>query len=215
MNMGRLVPLLALTSFIVLGLVVAQPLHATTFDLPLNGSISIIDDAASPAPVAIEVQAVESFSLPVFNQQNPQTTIGIYQWLTSFSVFDQSGLQVSEPNLSPFGTALTGYGQNCSVIPYCPRPSGPSSETILSGTLFISGDSTLDISTVVSGLNIVSEDLQLLLTVPDGFSTNPPLVDPPPPGTPLPATLPLFATALGLVGLFGWRKRCKIAKPLQ
>lgn len=110
---------------------------------------------------------------------------------------------------------MTGYGQNCSVIPYCPRPSGPSSETVLSGTLFISGNSTLDISTIISGLNIVSENLELLLTLPAGFSTNPPLVDPPPPGTPLPATLPLFATGLGLVGLFGWRKRRKVAKALQ
>jgi hypothetical protein len=215
MNMGRLVPLLALTSFIVLASVVAQPLHATTFDLPLNGSISIIDNAASPAPVAIEVQAVESFSLPVFNQQNPQSTVGVYQWITSFSVFDQNVSQISEPGLSPFGTALTGYGQNCSAIPYCPRPSGPSSETILSGTLFIPGNATLDVSTIISGLNIVSENLELLLTLPAGFSTNPPLVDPPPPGTPLPASLPLFATGLGLVGLFGWRTRRKFARDLR
>ena len=138
---------------------IARPAHATTFDLPLDGSISIIDNAGSSGPVAIEVQAVESFCSPVFNQQNPQTTVGVYQWLSSFSVFDQSGAQVSEPVLSPIGTALTGYGQNCSVMPYCPQPSGPSSETVLSGTLFVSGDSTLDISTIISGLNIVSENL--------------------------------------------------------
>jgi hypothetical protein len=210
--MRRLIPV-ALTSLTILNVAFPHPVHATTFDLPLDGSISIINNTGSPGPVAIEIQAVESFSLPVFNQQNPQTTVGVYQWIASFSVFDQSGSQVSEPGLSPFGTALTGYGQNCSVIPYCPRPSGPSSETILSGTLFIPGNATLDMSTIISGLNIVSENLELLLTLPDGFSTNPPLVDPPPPGTPLPATLPLFATGLGLVGLFGWRKRSKVAKP--
>ena len=185
------------------------------FDLPLNGSISIINDAALAGPIAIQVQAIDSFSLPVFNQQSPQTTVGVYQWLTSFSVLDQSGSQVSEPSLSPFGTALTGYGQNCAAIPYCPRPSSPSSETVLAGTLFIPGDSTLDISTVISGLNIVSENLELLLTLPAGFSTNPPLVDPPPPGTPLPATLPLFATGVGLVGFFGWRQRCKFVRALR
>ena len=202
----------AWTSFAILGVALAQPAHATTFDLPLDGSISIIDNAGSTGPVAIEVQAVESFALPVFNQQSPQTTVGVYQWISSFSVFDQSGAQVSEPALSPVGTALTGYGQNCSAIPYCPRPSGPSSETILSGTLFIPGNATLDISTIISGLNIVSEDLELLLTLPAGFSTNPPLVDPPPPGTPLPATLPLFATGLGLISLFGWCKRRKFVR---
>ena len=200
--MRRLISV-ALVSFVIFGVSFARPVHATTFDLPLNGSISIIDSAASSGPVAIEVQAVENFSLPVFNQQNPQATVGVYQWISSFSVFDQSGSQVSEPSLSPFGTALTGYGQNCWAIPYCPQPSGPSSETVLSGTLFVPGNSTLDISTIISGLNIVSENLELLLTLPAGFSTNPPLVDPPPPGTPLPATLPLFATGLGLVGLFG------------
>ena len=211
--MRRLVPV-AFTWFAILGVAFAQPAQATTFDLPLDGSIFIIDNAASSGPVAIEVQAVESFGLPVFNQQNPQTTVGVYQWLTSFSVFDQNGLPVSEPNLSPSGTALTGYGQNCSVVPYCPRPSGPSSETVLSGTLFVSGDSTLDISTIISGLNIVSEDLQLLLTLPDGFSTNPTLVDPSPPGTPLPPTLPLFAAGLALVGFLGWRKRRKLSTSL-
>ena len=197
-------------AFTILCVAFAQPVHATTFDLPLDGSISIIDNAGSAGPVAIEVQAVESFALPVFNQQSPQTTVGVYQWISSFSVFDQSGAQVSEPALSPVGTALTGYGQNCSAIPYCPRPSGPSSETVLSGTLFIPGNATLDISTIISGLNIVSENLELLLTLPTGFSTNPPLVDPPLPGTPLPATLPLFATGLGLVGLLSCRNRRKL-----
>ena len=86
----------AWTSFAILGVALAQPAHATTFDLPLDGSISIIDNAGSTGPVAIEVQAVESFALPVFNQQSPQTTVGVYQWISSFSVFDQSGAQVSQ-----------------------------------------------------------------------------------------------------------------------
>ena len=185
-------------------------MHAATFYLPLDGSISIIDSGASSGPTAIEIQAIESFSLPVFNQQSPQTTVGVYQWLASFSIFDQNGSPVSEPYLSTLGTTLTGYGQNCSASPYCPHPSGPSSTTILSGTLFVSGDSTLDISTIISGLNVLSENLQLLLTLPDGFSTDPPLVDPPPPSTPLPATLPLFASGVGLIGYLGRHKRRKL-----
>ena len=207
--MKRLIRAMVLASFTLLGVVAARPGHATTFDLPLNGSISIIDNAPSAGPVAIEVQAVESFSLPVFNQQNPQTTVGVYQWLTSFSVFDQSGAQVSEPALSPFGTALTGYGQNCSSHPIV------LSRRVRAVKLFCLEHYSFPAPPrwisrrIVSGLNIVSEDLELLLTLPAGFSTNPPLVDPPPPGTPLPAALPLFATGLGLVGLLGWRKRRK------
>jgi hypothetical protein len=30
--------------------------------------------------------------------------------------------------------------------------------------------------------------------------------------TPLPAALPLFATGLGVIGLFGWRKKRKLAQ---
>jgi hypothetical protein len=200
--MRRYGPLAALAVWAILGTAAIRPALATTYDLPLNGSISITDNAA-PGPIAIEVQATENFSLPVFDQQNPQTTVGVYQWIAAFSVFTQSGARVSEPLLSPFGTALTGYGQNCFVSPYCPHPSGSSSETVLSGTLFISGDSTLDTSTVISGTNIVSDNLQLFLTLPDDLTAELP-------GTPLPAAFPLFASGLALGGIFfGYRKRRK------
>jgi hypothetical protein len=198
---------IALTASALFGVPTALPAYATTYILPLDGSVAISDNAASSGPTAIEVQAIESFSLPVFNQQNPQATAGVYQWIASFSVFDQSGSQISEPALSPLGTSLTGYGQNCSVTPYCPHPSGPSSETILSGTLFISGNSTLDVSSIISGMNIVSSNLELELTLPSGFTSNAPSIGSSVPGTPLPAALPLFASGLSLVGLFCWRKR--------
>jgi hypothetical protein len=191
------ITVLALSAFAISSVATNGPAQANTYDLPLDGTISI-NDNGSAGQTAIEIQAVESFSLPVFNQQSPQTTVGVYQWTANFSV-DQNGTPVSEPLLSPFGTTLTGYGQNCSTRPYCPSPSGPSSETILSGTLFISGDATLDISTIISGENIVSDNLELLLTLPDGFTTLS--------ATPLPAALPLFATGLGLVALLSWRKR--------
>jgi hypothetical protein len=37
----------------------------------------------------------------------------------------------------------------------------------------------------------------------------------PTPPTPLPAALPLFATGLGALGLFGWRRKRKPAAPLS
>ena len=196
--MRLFVTVLALSAFAISSVATNGPAQATTYDLPLDGTISI-DDNGLAGQTPIEIQAVEGFSLPVFNQQSPQTTVGVYQWIANFSVLDQNGTPVSEPSLSPFGTALTGYGQNCSTRPYCPSPSGPSSETILSGTLFISGDATLDISTIISGENIVSDNLELLLILPDGFTALS--------ATPLPAALPLFATGLGLVALLSWRKR--------
>ncbi len=181
----------------------AGRVNAATFSLPLDGTVSIVGDLpasynpSSFGPVEIEIQAIETFPLPVFDPLNPATTVGVYQWSADFSVEGQNSAPVPEPDLSPFGTALTGYGQNCSVAPYCPSPSGDSSETILSGELFISDDAlTLQISTSIFTLNVPSYDLELQVTLPDGLSI-----------TPLPATLPLFAAGLGVMGLFGWRSR--------
>jgi hypothetical protein len=179
------------------------PALASTYDLPLNGTISIDSSAGSTGQTAIQIQAIENFSLPVYNPWSLQNTVGVYQWISSFSV-DQNGTPVSEPTLSPFGTALTGYGQNCSTGTYCPHPSGESSETILSGTLFITGNATLDVSTLIYGTNILSDNLELVLTLPSGFTVESPSA------TPLPASLPLFATGLGFVVLFAWNKKRKM-----
>jgi hypothetical protein len=184
----------------------AERANAATFDLPLNGTVSIVGDLpatynpSSFGPIEIEIQAIENFSLPVFSQQNPLTTVGVYQWSTSFTVLNQGGSSVPEPSLSPFGTTLTGYGQNCWTGPYCPNPSGDSSETILSGDLFVSGDAlTLEMSTNIFTLNVPSDDLELQVTLPDGLSI-----------TPLPGALPLFATGFGVMGFLGCRRKRKV-----
>lgn len=178
---------------------------AATFDLPLDGTISITGNLPSSydpspfGPVAIEIQAIENFPLPTFNELNPTTSLGVYQWTANFSVLDQNGSPIPEPDLSPVGTALTGYGQSCSAIPYCPSPSGDGSETILSGDLFITGDAlTLQIATDIFALNVPSYDLELQVTLPDGLSI-----------TPIPPGLPLFAAGLGIVALVAWRSTRK------
>jgi hypothetical protein len=184
---------------------ITGPVDAATFNLPLNGTGSIVGDLptsynpSSFGPVEIGIQAFQNFSGPVFNPQNPATTVGIYQWIATFSVLNQSGTPIPEPGLSPFGTALTGYGQNCSVSPFCPSPSGSSSETILSGDLFISDAiRTVTISTTVFTQNILNSELELQVTLPDGVSI-----------TPLPAALPLFATGFGALAFAGYRRKRK------
>lgn len=185
----------------------AGRVSASTFDLPLDGTISIVGnlpasyDPSSFGPVEIEVQAIETFSLPVFDPQNAANTVGIYQWSATFSVLDQNGSPVPEPDLIPLGTALTGYGQNCTTGPFCPNPSGNSSETILTGGLYISDDAlTIQISTSIFTRNVPSYDLELQVTLPDNLSV-----------TPLPAALPLFGTGVGVIGLLGWRRKRKAA----
>jgi hypothetical protein len=182
-----------------------QVVEAATYDLPLDGTVSIVGtfpasyNPSSFGPIEIEVQAIENFSLPVFNMASPLTTAAVYQWTTAFSVLSENGSVIPEPVLSPLGTALTGYGQNCSVGPYCPHPSGESSETILSGDLFISADDpTLAISTTLFTSNIPAYDLELQVTLPDGLSI-----------TPLPGTWSLFVTGFGIIALFGWSRQRK------
>lgn len=176
--------------------------EAATYDLPLNGTVTIVGDLPasynpSPfGPVSIEIQAIENFSLPVFNAQSPATSVGVYQWSADFSVLNENGSSIAEPMLSPLGTALTGYGQNCSAVPFCPNPSGDSSETVLSGDLFVSGDAlTLEVATDIFAMNVPSYDLELQVTLPDGLTI-----------TPLPPALPLFAAGLGIVALLAWRR---------
>jgi hypothetical protein len=196
----RVLRYLATTALIVAS---AEHVNAATFDLPLDGTVSILGELPASynpstfGPIEIEIQAIENFSIPVFDPLNPATTVAVYQWSANFSVLNQYGSPVPEPDLSPFGTTLTGYGQNCTVTPYCPSPSGDSSETILAGDLFISDDDlTLQISTNIFNLNVPSDDLQLQVTLPDGLSI-----------APVPAALPLFATGLGIMGFFGRRTR--------
>jgi hypothetical protein len=189
----------------------ADHVNAATFNLPLDGTVSIVGDLPASydpsifGPVEIEIQAIENFSLPVFQQQNPATTVGVYQWSANFAVLNQSGSPVAEPDLSPFGTALTGYGQNCGVAPYCPSPSGDSSETILAGYLYLSSDAlTLQISTNIFTLNVPTYELQLQVTLPDDLSI-----------TPLPTALPLFVTGVGVLGLLARRRRRKTSAHLN
>ncbi len=177
----------------------AHGVEAATYALPLDGTISIVGNWSTLEPVDIEIQAIENFSLPVFSQTNPMTTAAVYQWSSTFAVLNQNGSSAPEPDLSPVGTALTGYGQNCSVTPYCPHPSGESSETILTGTLLLSEDDpTLQISTTLFAQNIPSYNLELQVTLPDNLSI-----------TPLPSTLPVFLTGIGVIGFFGWYRQRK------
>jgi hypothetical protein len=51
-----------------------------------------IFDRCRFGPIEIEVQAIENFSLPVFDTTNPMATAAAYQWATAFSVLNQNAM---------------------------------------------------------------------------------------------------------------------------
>ena len=69
------------------------------------------------------------------------------------------------------------------------------------------------LSTTITGINDSGEMVGIYSGCCSGgeqaFFFGPPVPPPPTPTTPLPAALPLFVTGLGVMGLFGWRRKQK------
>jgi hypothetical protein len=171
----------------------SEGVRASTFDLPLNGTVFLQGDIA--AQEQISVSAVERVgALPVFDPSNINT-LASYEFFAHFSVLDQNGSVVPEPPFGVFGTALHDFGTNCPHT-LCSF----TTHTILQGNLQISDAArTLLISTNILDQN-VPFDLELQVDLPGGLIAT----------TPIPAALPLFASglaALGVIGLCHRRRR--------
>ena len=175
--------------------------NATTFTLPLAGEVEIVGDL--PAPVSISVSMVA-------------TSLGASYWVFDTDITQSGNIDgpFSEPQ-GCVGTAcgtLAGFfvcggtiGCGITLLPgtVISRTGEPVSFDVSDTSRFL----TIDTSVMVNG----PVDLELTVDLPDGLQL---LVisDPIPQGlaqTPLPATLPLFATGLGAFGLLGWRRKRK------
>jgi hypothetical protein len=72
--------------------------EAATYDLPLVGKTSIVgtfppsDNPSTFGPIEKKVQAIETFSLPLFGTTNAMATAAVYQSATAFSVLNQSAM---------------------------------------------------------------------------------------------------------------------------
>jgi hypothetical protein len=107
-------------------------------------------------------------------------------------------------NIYSFAETITiGTGSRNLVVPFNLNIS-------YSDTLTIVGGTTLSILDGTSIWNIVVDPLTI---GPNAGGSMPGYlyaqVSDPPNATPLPAALPLFATGLGVMGLFGWRRKRK------
>ena len=118
---------------------------------------------------------------------------------------------VSGTGLQPLDIEITSgpeidLGQGFEV--YILGVSIPENYTIPTGSLDYSvepGSYTIIVLGTTESYYIVSGDLAYMTGSYEGTIT----AGAPIPGTPLPAALPLFAGGLGVMGLFGWRRKRK------
>src|SRR5215831_5405955 len=177
------------------------PANASTFSLPLSGEVEIVGNI--PSPVSISV------SLAV----NP---LSASYWVINTSI-EQSG-DVNGPFAQPQGCVGSGCGTLAGFF-VCGGRIGCGIDPP-PGTVVSRGDPlTLSISDASRFLLIDTSarddspiGLELTIFLPEGLDLV--VIDDPLPegvaaATPLPAAFPLFATGVGALGLFGWRRKRK------
>ncbi len=180
---------------------------ASTYNLPLAGEVEIVGDI--PVPISITL------------------SVTVNSLEASFWVFDTSVAQSGSIN-GVFSQPLSCVGTSCGNLAgffVCGGRIGCSIDT-LPGTVVSRTEEpvTFDVSDTSRFLMIdttVRDDspigLELTATLPEGLQILL-ISDPTPEGvaeTPLPATLPLFATGIGALSLLGWRRKHRARRPTQ
>ena len=179
------------------------PANASTFSLPLSGEVEIVGNI--PSPVSISV------SLTV----NP---LSATYWVVNTSI-EQSG-DINGPFAQPQGCV----GSTCGTLAgffVCGGRIGCGIDP-LPGNVISRGDplsfSVSDVSRFLTIETSVRDDspigLELTILLPEGLDLvviNDPVPEGVAAATPLPAAFPLFATGLGALALFGWRRKRKPA----
>jgi hypothetical protein len=172
---------------------------ASTFNLPLAGEVEIVGDISIPVSISLSMTV------------NP---LGASYWVFETSI-EQSG-SANGAFSEPLGCVGASCG-NLAGFYVCGGRINCGIEMLLGTVVSRTGEPvSFDVSDTSRFLVIntsVWDDspigLELTANLPDGLEVVI-LNDPLPAGvaeTPLPATLPLFATGMGLFGLFKWRRK--------
>ncbi len=172
---------------------------ASTFNLPLVGEVEIIGDISSPVSISLSMTV------------NP---LGASYWVFDTSV-GQSG-SINGMFSAPLGCVGTSCG-NLAGFYVCGGRINCGIDTLPGTVISRTGEPvSFDVSDTSRFLMIdtsVRDDspigLELTAILPDGLQVVI-ISDPTPEGvaeTPLPATLPLFATGIGALSLLGWRRK--------
>ena len=196
--------LLSLTILIALAVPSYTNANAATFNLPSAGEVEIVGNL--PTPVTISVSMVA-------------TPLQGSYWAIDTSIL-QAG-DIAGPFLAPQGCVgsvcgtLAGFyvcggrigcGITLPAGSVISRTGDPISFDVSDASRFL----TINTSVTTDGV----VDLQLTVALPDGLELQV-INDPIPEGlaqTPLPATLPLFATGIGTLSLVAWRRKWKTCK---
>ncbi len=172
---------------------------ASTFNLPLSGEVEVVGDISGPVLISVSMTV---------------TPLDASYWVIDTSI-QQAG-SVGGVFSQPQGCVGTSCGTLAGFF-VCGGRIGcgidPSQGTVISTT---GASISFDVSDASRFLLIdtsVRDDspigLELTATLPDGLQFVI-ISDPTPEGvaeTPLPGTLPLFATALGALSLLGCRRK--------
>ena len=168
------------------GLLGALPASATTYDVTFTG---LNFDLSAVITTANSLDALGGYDITGIS--------GTVTGLTSGAI---TGL-LSNPNQPNQGTYYAGsYGWNYDNVLF---PGSVPFDN--NGLLFSFG------TDIVANLYSVGSSFYLSVDNPSSFWNPGDLGTVSVSATPLPATLPLFATGLGLVGLLGWHRKRKAA----
>jgi hypothetical protein len=186
------------------GLLTSGAAHALT--VPAGDTLQINFDLAGPASVPYfpGVNGLAVDTLGFFESDTGTFTTGVAQLFNGSSLLGT--VDFTTGYLQSFSFAAPGSQFTVSPIGSVPDADWSAfANGTIDGILDITFNQTIDVTISVNALGVGVGGNGILDANQQPNITNVSVLAP----TPLPATLPLFATGLGALCLFGWRRRGK------
>jgi hypothetical protein len=163
-----------------------------------NAATMVETSSIETGSVALNT-VLSSQDFPQFNPANGTLT-SVQETLTGTATWTSSGAPFLSTLLGPSDIASQGFtGADTITFNMSGMSSSSATLTDFTGTGSTSVELALFVNSTGAG-TFATNGTGLLDTITYTFT---------PTATPLPAALPLFATGLGAMGLFGWRRKRK------